>query len=92
MIYYNHKARAKEINMTKAETKLFGLMNKATETGFVCLPRYAKVIEDAEKAMLISGKDRNGIVYVVIFLKGGKLDFFESRSEEEAETKMLIVA
>ena len=78
--------------MTKAETKLFELMNKATETGLVCLPRYAKVIEDTEKAMLISGKDRNGVVYAVIFLKAGKLDFFETRNEEEAETKMLIVA
>ena len=78
--------------MTKAETKLFGLMNKATETGIVCLPRYARVIEDTERALLVSGKDRKGTVYAVIFLKNGKLDFFESRSEEEAETKMLIVA
>jgi hypothetical protein len=78
--------------MTKAETKLFGLMNKATETGLVCLPRYARVIEDTEKAMLISGKDRRGTVYAVIFLKNGKLDSFESRSEEEANCKMLVVA
>ena len=78
--------------MTKAETKLFGLMNKATETGIVCLPRYARVIEDTERALLVSGKDRKGTVYAVIFLKNGKLDFFESRCEEEAETKMLIVA
>jgi len=78
--------------MTKAETKLFGLMSKATETGLVCLPRYARVIEDTERALLVSGKDRKGTVYAVIFLKNGKLDFFEARSEEEAETKMLIVA
>ena len=78
--------------MTKAETKLFGLMNKATETGLVCLPRYARVIEDTERALLVSGKDRKGTVYAVIFLKNGKLDFFETRNEEEAETKMLIVA
>ena len=78
--------------MTKAETKLFGLMNKATETGLVCLPRCARVIEDTERALLVSGKDKKGTVYAVIFLKNGKLDFFESRSEEEAETKMLIVA
>ena len=78
--------------MTKAETKLFGLMSKATETGLVCLPRYARVIEDTERALLVSGKDKKGTVYAVIFLKNGKLDFFESRSEEEAETKMLIVA
>ena len=78
--------------MTKAETKLFGLMNKATETGLVCLPRCARVIEDTERALLVSGKDKKGTVYAVIFLKNGKLDFFESRSEEEAETKMLMVA
>ena len=78
--------------MTKAETKLFGLMSKATETGLVCLPRCARVIEDTERALLVSGKDKKGTVYAVIFLKNGKLDFFESRSEEEAETKMLIVA
>lgn len=78
--------------MTKAEAKLFGLMNKATETGLVCLPRYASVIEDTEKAMLISGKDKKGIIYAVIFVKGGKLDFYETRNQEEAETKMLIVA
>ena len=78
--------------MTKAETKLFGLMSKTTETGLVCLPRYARVIEDTERALLVSGKDRKGTVYAVIFLKNGKLDFFETRNEEEAETKMLIVA
>ena len=78
--------------MTKAETKLFGLMSKATETGLVCLPRCARVIEDTERALLVSGKDKKGTVYAVIFLKNGKLDFFESRSEEEAETKMLMVA
>ena len=78
--------------MTKAETKLFGLMNKATETGLVCLPRCARVIEDTERALLVSGKDKKGTVYAVIFLKNGKLDFFESRSEEEAETKRLMVA
>ena len=78
--------------MTKAEAKLFGLMSKATETGLVCLPRYARVIEDTEKAMLISGKDRKGVIYAVIFLKCGKLDFYETRNQEEVETKMLIVA
>ena len=78
--------------MTKAETKLFGLMNKATETGLVCLPRYARVIEETENAMYISGKDKKGIIYAVIFVKGGKIDFLETRNEEEAERKMLIVA
>ena len=67
-------------------------MNKATETGLVCLPRCARVIEDTERALLVSGKDKKGTVYAVIFLKNGKLDFFESRSEEEANCKMLVVA
>ena len=78
--------------MTKAETKIFGLVNKATEKSFICLPRYAKVLEESEKAILISGKDRHGVVYSVIFLKVGKVDFFESRNLEEAESKMLVVA
>lgn len=78
--------------MTKAETKLFNLMNQATETGLVCLPRYARVIEETDRAFMISGKDRKGVVYAVIFLKNGKIDFFETRNEEEANCKMLLVA
>lgn len=41
---------------------------------------------------MISGKDRKGIIFSVIFLKAGKVDFFESRNLEEVEEKMLIVA
>lgn len=78
--------------MTKAETKLFNLMNKTTEPGLVCLPKYARVIEETENAMFISGKDKKGIIYAVIYVKGGKIDFIETRNEEEAESKMLIVA
>jgi len=78
--------------MTKAETKIYGLMNKATEKSFICLPRYARVLEETEKAVMISGKDRKGIIFSVIFLKAGKVDFFESRNLEEVEEKMLIVA
>lgn len=78
--------------MTKAETKIYGLMNKATEKSFICLPRYARVLEETEKAVMISGKDRKGNIFVVIFLKAGKVDFFESRNLEEVEEKMLIVA
>ena len=78
--------------MTKAETKIYGLMNKATEQSFICLPRYARVLEETEKAVMISGKDRKGVIFSVIFLKAGKVDFFESRNLEEVEEKMLIVA
>lgn len=78
--------------MTKAETTLSRLVKKTTEFGIVCLPRYARVIEETENAMFISGKDKKGIIYAVIFVKGGKMDFLETRNEEEAERKMLIVA
>ena len=78
--------------MTKAETKIYGLMNKATEQSMICLPRYARVLEETEKAVMISGKDRKGDIFAVIFLKAGKVDFFESRNLEDVECKMLTVA
>lgn len=78
--------------MTNTETKLYKLMEKATEPSMVLLPRYARVIEETEKALFISGKDRNGIVYIVLFVKNGKIDFFETRDEEEAQCKLLKVA
>ena len=97
MLYYNHKARAKELDMrTKFDKEMTKLLKKATDfSEFDTCPveGITELTCKTERAVMGRYKGFMGeYEYFIAYVHNGKAMKFHTRNEEEADCKMLVVA